>query len=119
MIERILPDLDQYLLDIKHMDPDKHREFTGKSNELMLENAKKIAASGLTELSCLLYTSSLGNESYAGDVLKEMNAYYKETDPDRLVHYEGVVHNRAYEDCISDMEMCIRDRAISNRHWRR
>ena len=47
---------------------------------------------------------SLGNESYAGDVLKEMNAYYKETDPDRLVHYEGVVHNRAYEDCISDME---------------
>ena len=51
MIERILPDLDQYLLDIKHMDPDKHREFTGKSNELMLENAKKIAASGLTELS--------------------------------------------------------------------
>lgn len=51
VIERILPDLDQYLLDIKHMDPDKHREFTGKSNELMLENAKKIAASGLTELS--------------------------------------------------------------------
>ena len=51
VIERILPDLDQYLLDVKHMDPDKHREFTGKSNELMLENAKKIAASGLTELS--------------------------------------------------------------------
>ena len=51
VIERILPDLDQYLLDIKHMDPDKHREFTGKSNELMLENVKKIAASGLTELS--------------------------------------------------------------------
>ncbi len=47
---------------------------------------------------------SLGNESYAGDVLKEMNAYYKEKDPDRLVHYEGVMHNRTYEDCISDME---------------
>lgn len=47
---------------------------------------------------------SLGNESYAGDVLKEMNAYYKKRDPDRLVHYEGVFHNRAYEDCISDME---------------
>lgn len=51
VIERVLPDLDQYLLDIKHMNPEKHREFTGKSNELMLENAKKIAASGLTELS--------------------------------------------------------------------
>ena len=31
--------------------PDKHREFTGRSNELMLENAKKIAASHMTELS--------------------------------------------------------------------
>lgn len=50
VIERILPDLDQYLLDIKHTDPEKHRRFTGRSNELMLENAKKIAASGKTEL---------------------------------------------------------------------
>lgn len=51
VIEEILPYLDQYLLDIKHMDPRKHQEFTGRSNELMLENARKIAASGMTELS--------------------------------------------------------------------
>lgn len=50
VIESILPYLDTYLLDIKHMNGEKHREFTGKSNELMLENAKKIAASGQTEL---------------------------------------------------------------------
>ena len=49
-IEKILPYIDQYLLDIKHMNPSKHKEFTGRSNELMLENAKKIAKSGLTEL---------------------------------------------------------------------
>lgn len=49
-IERILPYLDTYLLDIKHMNPDKHRAFTGKSNELMLENARKIAAIGKTRL---------------------------------------------------------------------
>ena len=47
---------------------------------------------------------SLGNESYAGNVLREMNQYYKEKDPGRLVHYEGVFHNRSYEDVISDME---------------
>ena len=47
---------------------------------------------------------SLGNESYAGDVLVDMNKYYKEKDPDRLVHYEGVAENRPYEDLISDME---------------
>lgn len=51
VIEGILPYLDQYLLDIKHMDPAKHKEFTGRSNELMLENARKIAQSGMTELS--------------------------------------------------------------------
>ncbi len=50
IIEGLLPYLDQYLLDIKHMDSAKHKAFTGKSNELILENAKKIAASGKTEL---------------------------------------------------------------------
>ena len=30
---------------------EKHKEFTGRSNELMLENAKKIADSHMTELS--------------------------------------------------------------------
>jgi len=49
-IEELLPNLDQYLMDIKHTDPEKHRQFTGKRNDLMLENAKKIAASGETEL---------------------------------------------------------------------
>ncbi len=51
VIARILPCLDQYLLDIKHINPQKHRDYTGRDNGLMLENARKIAASGQTELS--------------------------------------------------------------------
>lgn len=47
---------------------------------------------------------SLGNESYAGDNIAAMHDFFKEKDPDRLVHYEGVVHNREYEDRISDVE---------------
>lgn len=47
---------------------------------------------------------SLGNESYAGENIAAMHTYFKETDPSRLVHYEGVAVNRAYEDRISDME---------------
>ena len=42
-----MPYLDLYLLDIKHMDSAKHKEYTGASNELILENAKKLAASGV------------------------------------------------------------------------
>lgn len=47
---------------------------------------------------------SLGNESYAGENIAAMNWYLKETDETRLVHYEGVFHNRVYEDRISDVE---------------
>lgn len=48
---------------------------------------------------------SLGNESYIGETLAKMNAYFKEKDPSRLVHYEGVyVEREAYEDLVSDVE---------------
>jgi len=50
-IAGVLPYLDQYLLDIKHMNGKKHQEYTGMSNELILENAGRIAAAGTAELS--------------------------------------------------------------------
>ncbi len=46
-VARLLPYLDTVLLDIKHMDSNKHKEFTTQPNELILENAKKIAHSGV------------------------------------------------------------------------
>lgn len=49
-IEKILPYLDTYLMDIKHTNTEKHKEFTGRSNELMMENARKVALSGKTKL---------------------------------------------------------------------
>lgn len=42
-IRTILPWLDYYLMDIKHISPEKHKQFTGKENTLMLENAKILA----------------------------------------------------------------------------
>ncbi len=42
-IQKLLPYLDVYLMDIKHMDSDKHKAFTGVPNELILENARKLA----------------------------------------------------------------------------
>ena len=43
VIQKLLPYLDWYLMDIKHTDPAKHKEYTGKGNELILEKAKKLA----------------------------------------------------------------------------
>ncbi len=42
-IEKVLPYIDTYLMDIKHINSAKHKEFTTQPNELILENAKKIA----------------------------------------------------------------------------
>ncbi|MBQ8204097.1 MAG: glycyl-radical enzyme activating protein [Clostridia bacterium] len=42
-IEKLLPYIDTVLMDIKHTDSAKHKEFTTRSNELILENAVKIA----------------------------------------------------------------------------
>lgn len=46
---------------------------------------------------------SCGNESYAGEDIRAMSRWFKERDPGRLIHYEGVFWNREFED-ISDME---------------
>ena len=42
-IQTLIPYVDTYLMDIKHMNSEKHKEFTGQRNELILENARKIA----------------------------------------------------------------------------
>lgn len=46
VIERYLPYLDVFLMDIKHTDSKKHEMFTTKSNELILKNARRIAETG-------------------------------------------------------------------------
>ena len=49
-IEKYLPYLDTYLMDLKHTNSAKHKEFTGVPNELIIKNAMKIAESGMTNL---------------------------------------------------------------------
>ncbi len=46
---------------------------------------------------------SCGNESYAGENILAMAEFFRSQDPSRLVHYEGVFHNRAFNQ-ISDVE---------------
>ena len=46
---------------------------------------------------------SCGNESFGGKVIYEMSQLYRKMDPTRLVHYEGLFHDRRYND-TSDME---------------
>lgn len=43
IIRRLLPHIDTVLMDIKHVNSEKHKEFTTKDNSLILENAQCIA----------------------------------------------------------------------------
>jgi pyruvate formate lyase activating enzyme len=43
VVMRLLPHVDHFLMDIKHMNSAKHERFTSKPNEQILENAKYIA----------------------------------------------------------------------------
>ena len=47
---------------------------------------------------------SLGNESFVGETLCKMDQYYRNQDPDRLVHYEGVFWQPEYKSRMSDIE---------------
>ena len=48
IFERMLENVDLVLYDLKHPDSDKHREKTGVGNELILENASKVATKRTT-----------------------------------------------------------------------
>lgn len=44
--EKILPYTDTFLYDLKILDPEKHRKYTGADNRLILDNLEKLNAAG-------------------------------------------------------------------------
>ncbi|MCB2294393.1 DUF4981 domain-containing protein [Clostridium algoriphilum] len=46
---------------------------------------------------------SLGNEAWGGDNFIKMHDFIKESDPTRVIHYEGIFHAREFE-AASDIE---------------
>lgn len=49
-LEKVLPFTGYVLFDIKHMDAEKHKQFTGVTNDLILRNAEIVANSGIQVL---------------------------------------------------------------------
>lgn len=67
----------------------------------VLDRANSMLQRDKNHASVLIW--SCGNESFGGRDIYEMSRFFRETDPTRLVHYEGVFHDRRYPD-TSDME---------------
>ncbi|MGD1118792.1 MAG: glycyl-radical enzyme activating protein [Dehalococcoidales bacterium] len=49
-LRQVLGYADHILYDLKIINPEKHREYTGRPNSLILDNARIVAASGITTL---------------------------------------------------------------------
>lgn len=67
----------------------------------VLDRAKSMLERDKNHACVLIW--SCGNESFGGKNLYEMAEYFRREDPSRLVHYEGIFHDRRYPD-TSDME---------------
>ena len=68
---------------------------------MMLDRANSMYQRDKNHPSILIW--SCGNESFGGKDIYEMSQFFRREDPTRLVHYEGVFHDRSYND-TSDME---------------
>ena len=69
--------------------------------EMLLDRANSMYQRDKNHPCVLIW--SCGNESYGGKDIYEMSRFFRKVDPTRLVHYEGVFHDRRYND-TSDME---------------
>jgi beta-galactosidase len=81
----------------KHTIPDCKQEW----KEAVLDRACSMAMRDKNHPSILFW--SCGNESYGGSVLASEADYFRSLDDNRLVHYEGIFHDRRYPN-TSDVE---------------
>ena len=83
--------------DLNNILPCDHPEWEA----VMLDRVNSMYQRDKNHTAILIW--SCGNESFGGKVIHEMSKFYKREDPTRLVHYEGLFHDRRYND-TSDME---------------
>lgn len=69
--------------------------------DMLLDRANSMYQRDKNHASILIW--SCGNESFGGKDIFEMSQFFRKADSTRLVHYEGVFHDRRYND-TSDME---------------
>ncbi|MCB2340667.1 glycoside hydrolase family 2 TIM barrel-domain containing protein [Clostridium estertheticum] len=69
--------------------------------DIVLDRATSMLERDKNHPSILIW--SCGNESFGGENIYKMSKYFREKDPSRLVHYEGIFWDRSFNK-TSDME---------------
>ena len=90
-------DVAEFTKDYTHVVPHNKPEWL----YMMLDRANSMYQRDKNHPAILIW--SCGNESFGGKDIYEMSQLFHKNDPTRLVHYEGLFHDRSYND-TSDME---------------
>ena len=83
--------------DVDYVVPNDKPEW----KEMLLDRVNSLFQCNKNHPSILIW--SLGNESFGGSVIASMADKFRELDDSRLIHYEGIFHDRRYPSS-SDME---------------
>lgn len=83
-IEKLLPVLDLIMCDIKHMDDEKHRTWTGAGNALILANIKELAKNGVP---VIIRTPVIPGVNQTKEEIAAIAGYIKESQVN-LLYYE-------------------------------
>ncbi len=73
----------------------------GRFLELLLDRVDSCYERDKNHPAILIW--SVGNESFGGTVIRDMAEHFRSLDNSRLVHYEGIFHDRTWSE-TSDME---------------
>ncbi len=99
--ENLIPRMDQILFDIKEMESEKHRMFTGNSNELILSNLSKIVAQIETQklpTKLWIRTPLIPNHTASMENIAAIAKYLNNINPSILERWEICCFNNLCTD---------------------
>lgn len=83
-------------------------------NAMMLDRVNSMYQRDKNHPAILIW--SCGNESFGGKNIYDMSQFLREHDGGRVIHYEGIMHDRSYPD-TSDIESQMYTRAEDIEKW--
>lgn len=81
-VERVIPYVDTVLLDIKHIDKETHKMYTGGTNELVLKNAPRISQISST----VVRVPVIPSFNYSVETIRSIAEYAKTLTGVRTMH---------------------------------
>ena len=92
--ERIMPYTDLFLYDVKCIDPEKHRRYTGVGNELIMENLKKLLSAKASVWIRIPVIPTVNDSAEEAFAIKSFFEEYGTPDKIELLPYHAMGENK-------------------------